>query len=286
MPAQQLLSELLQRGALESRRSRRTFFLQNDSDEASFDELRAAGLATCVDEATGSIAACSGALKDLGVMLLYHGPEQICKYVSSARSQDPTGSQGTVFDLLLSLLGTGWSERGLQVKSARLPPFQPGGEKILYYHVASKSISRNYLELSVQSGHTILQRCVRHPSFPDRDLLQDAVGCGPEQGLLVRPGQQARAYRQLMGLLPPPPSPADDVDGGSIPYCFVTWSEPVRPISFVAGEINMLLDEQPPQRGRGRGRSGRGPWRGPLRALEDRSGGCGGAASGLKRSTL
>ena len=220
MPAQQLLSELLQRGALESRRSRRTFFLQNDSDEASFDELRAAGLATCVDEATGSIAACSGALKDLGVMLLYHGPEQICKYVSSARSQDPTGSQGTVFDLLLSLLGTGWSERGLQVKSARLPPFQPGGEKILYYHVASKSISRNYLEC-LSKADTLFSKGVSGiHHFQIETYYKTLLDVDPNKASLVRPGQQARAYRQLMGLLPPPPSPADDVDGGRYPLLF------------------------------------------------------------------
>ena len=123
---------------------------------------------------------------------------------SSQVGQDMEGSEGTstVFGLLIKLLQDGWRERGFATKTGRLPPYTPGGERILVYHTGSPNVSRLYLEC-LWSAEELFSKGVREiHHFQSEMYYRTLMDCEVHQSARVRPNLQVDAYRELLGMKP------------------------------------------------------------------------------------
>ena len=194
-----LLSELLRRGAM--REKQETFFFMTEPDQAAFEELSSKGLACLLDEASGRIAATNKAAQRLAVSQKFTGPTSICKYVSMARSAshvDP--AELSAFDLLVSLIDSGWSERATAGKSKRLTPYRSDGEKLLFYDSCSKLISKPYLVCLLQADKLFAKGISEVHHFQPEMYYKALLHCEAEDAARITPNCAGGYYREILRL--------------------------------------------------------------------------------------
>ena len=195
-PASLLLSELLHQGALESQP--RVFHFLTEEDAPAFIELQGKGLAKFVDEDLNRIAATARAASRLAVLQLFKGPTPICQHISRARAARDL-DQASIFDLLVMLLSSGWSEQLIDGKSRCCLPYESGAPKTVFLNKWAKHISRPYLTCLLRSDE-IFAKGVNSIAHFETDVYYRALlQSDPERARRIQPGCKAHVYRTLLG---------------------------------------------------------------------------------------
>ena len=216
MPASQLLTELLQRGALETQP--RNFYFLSDVDFGAFEELRAKGLATLLDSTSGRAAATQRAASALAILQLFEGPAPVYSYMSSARLEGNV-AEASVFDLLLMLVHNGWTEQAVAGKSRRCLPFAPRGQKVFFLDRSARHISRFYLICLLKADDLFAKGVTAIAHFQTDAYYKALMDCEAAQAKLIQPDCKAAEYKRLKGGKPLSERPEDDAGLGNDVLC-------------------------------------------------------------------